>query len=151
MITFEGTPGSPKGVPCDPRPGTVVPGSTPDAPRSSGPPRGHRGLALPPFLSVHLYPEALPQGASLPRSRTFALHREGAALTALPFLCYPPIVHMEGVQMPTRKARPEEAHVHLMLDRKLWTRVKVRAAEEGTTAVEIVRDALEAWLKGGKR
>lgn len=53
--------------------------------------------------------------------------------------------------MPTRKTKPEEAVVHLILDKKLWKRVKVRAAEEGSSAVAVVRDALEAWLKGGRR
>jgi plasmid stability protein len=54
--------------------------------------------------------------------------------------------------MPTRTPNEDEVQVHLHLDRELWRRVKVRAAQDGTTAVAVVRGALQEWLrKGGKR
>jgi len=52
--------------------------------------------------------------------------------------------------MPTRKAQENESHVHLMLDKALWKRVRVAAAQDETTAVEIVRRALAAYLKSGR-
>ena len=55
--------------------------------------------------------------------------------------------------MPTQKPKDGEAVVHLILDRQLWVRVKVLAAQESVPAVEIVRRALSDYLKakGGRR
>lgn len=50
--------------------------------------------------------------------------------------------------MPSRKPEPEEVQVHVYLERDLWRRVKVRAAQEETSAVEVVRLALKAYLSG---
>jgi len=53
--------------------------------------------------------------------------------------------------VPTRKTKPDEKVVHLILNRKLWNRVRAKAAGEDRTAVALVREALRAYLKGGKR
>ena len=54
--------------------------------------------------------------------------------------------------MPTRAPKDDEVQVHLHLGRDLWRKVKVRAAQNEKSAVAVVREALEDWLrKGGKR
>ena len=62
------------------------------------------------------------------------------------------LVYMEGYVMPTRAPSEDEVQVHLHLERDLWRKVKVRAAQDSTSAVAVVREALQEWLrKGGKR
>lgn len=54
--------------------------------------------------------------------------------------------------MATRSPKDGEVQVHLHLRRELWRKVKVLAAQQETTAVAVVREALEDWLrKGGRR